>query len=73
MGQQTGHLRVGRAPWTRTVAAGYFAWSLMDNFEWSHGRHDRFGLHCVDFETLERTPKPSARFYAACIRERRVV
>ena len=53
--------------------AGYFAWSLMDNFEWSHGYHDRFGIHYVDFETLERTPKLSARFYAACIRERRVV
>ena len=52
---------------------GYFAWSLMDNFEWSHGYHDRFGLHYVNFETQERTPKLSARFYAACIRERRVV
>jgi beta-glucosidase len=52
---------------------GYFAWSFMDNFEWSHGYHDRFGIHYVDFETLERTPKLSARFYAACIQERRVV
>lgn len=53
--------------------AGYFAWSMMDNFEWSHGYHDRFGIHYVDFETLERTPKLSARFYAACIRAKAVL
>jgi beta-glucosidase len=47
---------------------GYFAWSLLDNFEWSHGYSKRFGIVHVDYETLERTPKSSARFYAEVIR-----
>jgi beta-glucosidase len=47
---------------------GYFVWSLLDNFEWALGYSKRFGLVHVDFETLERTPKESARFYAEVIR-----
>jgi beta-glucosidase len=47
---------------------GYFAWSLLDNYEWSAGYGKRFGLVHVDFETLERTPKASAEFYAQVIR-----
>jgi len=47
---------------------GYFAWSLLDNFEWAQGYAKRFGLVRVDFDTLERTLKSSARFYAEVIR-----
>jgi beta-glucosidase len=47
---------------------GYFAWSLMDNFEWARGYAQRFGLVHVDYATQQRTPKDSARAYADVIR-----
>lgn len=46
---------------------GYFVWSLMDNFEWASGYDKRFGMIHVDFETLERTPKDSAKWYAEVV------
>ena len=48
--------------------AGYFHWSLLDNFEWAWGYRRRFGLYYVDFGTQRRLPKRSAAFYAAIAR-----
>jgi beta-glucosidase len=44
---------------------GYFLWSLLDNFEWTDGYQRRFGIVHTDFKTQRRTPKLSARWYAA--------
>ncbi|GLU19412.1 hypothetical protein SLE2022_356650 [Rubroshorea leprosula] len=43
---------------------GYFAWSLLDNFEWSSGYTVRFGINFVDYKDgLKRYPKLSARWF----------
>jgi beta-glucosidase len=52
----------------RAVADGvdvrrYFAWSMLDNFEWEHGYAKRFGLVYVDYSTQRRVPKRSALWY----------
>ncbi|MEB3360194.1 MAG: GH1 family beta-glucosidase [Synechococcales bacterium] len=52
---------------------GYFAWSLMDNFEWSYGYDRRFGLIYINYANQARTPKLSYRWYAECIRQGRIV
>ncbi len=42
---------------------GYFAWSFMDNFEWSSGYSMRYGLTYIDYKSLKRTPKDSFYWY----------
>src|SRR5262249_30109973 len=51
---------------------GYFQWSTMDNFEWTQGFSDRFGLVYVDFKTQKRTPKLSASFFRETARRNAV-
>lgn len=59
-----GHIRAVREAMDAGVdVRGYFVWTLMDNFEWSEGYHQRFGLVHVDFATQRRTPKDSYRWY----------
>jgi beta-glucosidase len=66
-----GHLRAVHAAIQQGAdVRGYFAWSLLDNLEWSLGYSKRFGLVHVNFETLERTPKDSAKFYSDVIATR---
>ena len=47
--------------------AGYFHWSLLDNFEWAQGYRERFGLIHVDYPTQRRTLKDSAHWYRRLI------
>jgi beta-glucosidase len=64
-----GHLAAtGRAIAAGARVAGYFAWSLLDNFEWERGYTQRFGIIHVDYQTQVRTPKDSALFYRDTIR-----
>jgi len=65
------HLRAVHAALRAGVdVRGYFAWSLLDNFEWALGYSKRFGIVHVDFDTQKRTPKDSAIFYARVIASR---
>ncbi|CAA9565616.1 MAG: GH1 / GH5_19 [uncultured Thermomicrobiales bacterium] len=52
---------------------GYFAWSLLDNYEWAFGYTKRFGIVHTDYETQRRTPKDSARWYARVAAANRVL
>ncbi|BDZ42973.1 beta-glucosidase [Paraoerskovia sediminicola] len=64
VGYLHGHIdAVGAAIDAGADVRGYFAWSLLDNFEWGYGYDRRFGIIRVDYETQERTWKDSARWY----------
>jgi beta-glucosidase len=52
---------------------GFFPWSLLDNFEWSRGYSQRFGLVRVDYPTQRRTPKLSYDWYREVIASNRIV
>lgn len=68
----TSHLRAVQAAIADGApVAGYYVWSLMDNYEWALGYEKRFGLVHVDFETLARTPKASYHALAKWWRARR--
>ncbi len=59
-----GHIRAVREAIIAGVdVRGYLVWSLIDNFEWAEGYHQRFGLVHVDFSTQRRTPKASFGWY----------
>jgi len=47
---------------------GYFAWSMFDNFEWASGYSLRFGINYIDYSTLERIPKASAKWFKEVIK-----
>ncbi|PBC71746.1 beta-glucosidase [Streptomyces sp. TLI_235] len=74
--ERTAYLEGHLAACARAVAkgaplAGYFAWSLLDNFEWAYGYDKRFGLVHVDYDTQQRTVKASGERYAELIRTHR--
>lgn len=50
---------------------GYLHWSLLDNFEWAYGKWPRFGLVHVNYRTMERTIRPSAKWFAGVIKKLR--
>ncbi|MDR3202933.1 MAG: family 1 glycosylhydrolase [Bifidobacteriaceae bacterium] len=70
--ERTGYLRahiaaVAEAMDAGARVAGYFVWSLLDNFEWACGYAQRFGLIHVDYATQQRTWKDSAHWYRSHI------
>jgi beta-glucosidase len=66
--ERAAYLREHLGAVSQAIAAGvdvqgYFAWSLLDNFEWEHGYDKRFGIVYVDYASQRRIPKQSARWY----------
>jgi beta-glucosidase len=67
-----GHIRALADAITAGVdVRGYLTWSLIDNFEWSEGYSQRFGLVRIDYQTLRRTPKASFAWYRDMIAAQR--
>jgi beta-glucosidase len=60
---------VGRAKRSSAKLAGYFVWSLTDNFEWAEGFKQRFGLIHIDYTTQKRTVKNSGWWYKTFLEE----
>lgn len=76
--ERISYLRAHMAQAHRAIAEGvnlrgYLVWSLLDNFEWEDGYDKRFGLVHIDFATLKRTPKGSARWFRDVIGRNGVV
>jgi beta-glucosidase len=74
--ERVAYLQEHLAALERAIADGvdvrrYYAWSLLDNFEWEHGYDKRFGIVRVDYATQERIPKRSALWYRDHIRAAR--
>ncbi|KPC78610.1 beta-glucosidase, partial [Streptomyces sp. NRRL WC-3753] len=72
--ERTAYLQDHLAACARAARAGapvdgYYAWSLLDNFEWAYGYDKRFGLVHVDYPTQRRTMKTSGHTYARLIEE----
>lgn len=61
--------QIRRAVDEKIPVAGYFYWSILDNFEWAEGYKDRFGLIHVDYQTQKRTPKDSFGWYRETVRQ----
>lgn len=67
------HLRVAhKAIQAGIPLAGYFVWSLFDNFEWAFGYEQRFGIVWVDFDTQQRIIKDSGHWYTEVIKNNAV-
>lgn len=63
------HFRVAHQAFQLGIPlAGYFVWSLFDNFEWAYGYSQRFGIVWVDYETQKRTIKDSGHWYSGVIK-----
>jgi beta-glucosidase len=63
-------LELGRAIREGVPVTGYYAWSLLDNFEWADGYKQRFGLVYVDYQTQRRIPKDSFSWYRQVVASR---
>jgi len=73
-GYLTSHLRALRGAMRAREARvkGYFAWTLVDNFEWAAGYYPRFGFFSYDPDTLARSERPSARLFRRIARSGRL-